>query len=226
MELFENKILFLRSISSESWEIDDIEEFGIRLSAPSCYVRGWNLYYIEIDNVNYEQLDKLLETAYITDKETLLRTVEESINYGVGSDYEQFISFWNDTPCFDIEKLKGRGKEVFLGCMTYAEKMRPLVNDKGFAAWDYSETIQFIRMGFMKKWITYDEAKELLLSVVNKAVDKYKSWKEFAISYICGGTYFMYKSSGFNEEKAEGFFDVLCSVVQEIVSENREGYWQ
>ena len=225
MNTFENKINSIEFKNSTIWDMEDLEEYGIKLSAPACYIRGWNLNYVEIDNVDDEQLDKLLEAAYISDKESLLASIEESVECGVGDDYDQFITFWNDAPCFDVEQLPDAAKKAFFSCMAYADKFRNIVGDNGFWAWDYAETIPLIRMGFMNEWINYNEARELLFGIANEAKEKYSSWKDFAISYICGGAYFMFKNTGLDEEEADKFFDVLCSIVQELFNDNGGEYW-
>lgn len=225
MEYFLEKIAAIPFEQSKKWEMQSKEQFGILLSAPSCYARDWNVNYMEIDNIDKEEIEKLLKSAHISDKESLLADIKNSIEYGAGEDYEQFQTFWNDTPCFDIEQLGVEGRMAFSSCKSYAEKFRTLVGDGGFFAWDYSESIQVIRMGFMKGWLKYDEANELLGQIVDATCKRYDSWKTFAVSYICGGAYFTYKNFGLNEEEADKFFDVLCGIVQNLVTDQYGEYW-
>lgn len=64
----------------------------------------------------------------------------------------------------------------------------------------------------------------------NAAYQKYSSWKEFANSFICGGTYNSYKQRGFangkfDEKTTYEFFDSLCGIVKELFSDKSGEYW-
>lgn len=230
MNYFENKIKKISFDREKEWNNTNKEEFGILLSAPSCFIHDWNLNYMEVDNVDMQEINDILQKMNIQNKNEIYEYYEYWFANTVGEDYEQFRSFWNGEPCFNLEELNSDGKEVFMSCKKFAENFKDIVGTGGLFGWDYSEIVQVFRMGFMKGWLTYEEAGQLLEQVANRAYQKFHSWKEFAISFICGGTYSNYKEckftdQEFDEELIYEFFDTLCGVVQELFSDRYGEYW-
>lgn len=70
----------------------------------------------------------------VKDKESLERQCYRL--YSGSNEYEQFMTFWNEAPMFDLKELHPDGKKGFMHCKNIAEKFYPLVKEKGFYAWD------------------------------------------------------------------------------------------
>lgn len=233
MNYFLKKINEISINKEKKWNNTNKESFGILISAPSCFIRDWNLNYLEIDNANMEEISEILKRMNIQDKENIYGYYEYWLDNAAGKDYEEFKSFWDGKPCLKFSELSDDGQEAFISCKKYAEQFADIVGNGGFYAWDYSEIVQVIRMGFMKGWLNYQEANQLLEQVASGAYRKYNSWKEFAISFICGGTYSHYKDCGFKkevfdkevEELAKEFFNTLCGVVQALFEDREGNYW-
>lgn len=209
------------------WDISSREMFGILLSAPACYIRGWNVNHIEIEyyNENKEEIDRLLKIKEISNKESLLREIDRWMDKeSVGKDYNQFLTFWFGNPDFDENELGESARHLFQSCKNFADKFYKIVGTAGFYAWDYAELIPFIRMGFMRGWLDYKEASKLLDQVITKVCRIYNSYERYAKSYICGGVYYMYKSMSMDESAAYRFMNTLCDIVKELLSDTE--YWK
>lgn len=101
------------------WDISSREMFGILLSAPACYIRGWNVNHIEIEyyNENKEEIDRLLKIKEISNKESLLREIDRWMDKeSVGKDYNQFLTFWFGNPDFDENELGESARHLFQSC--------------------------------------------------------------------------------------------------------------
>lgn len=230
MNYFVERINELSFDKAKEWNNENKEEFAILLSAPSCFIHNWNLNYMEIDNVDMKEIDDILQSLNIEDKNGIYEYYEYWFDNTAGADYEQFKSFWDGHPCFELEELTSDGQEAFTACEKFAVYFKDIIGAGGFYGWDFSEIVQVIRMGFMKGWLNYEEAGLLLEQVADGAYQKFNSWKEFAISFICGGTYSAYKDCGFlneefDEKSAYESFDTLCNVVQELFSDTYGEYW-
>lgn len=155
MNYYEEKISQINFMPGKPWNIDNDnkEEFGILLSAPSCYVRRWNLNYMEIDHADIDEITSLLKAAHLTNKDSLMKDFENALSRGAGAHYEDFEAFWKGSPCFDISELGQRGLNVFICCKEFAEQFKNIVGNRGFCAWDYAEEISIIRMGLLLTYI-------------------------------------------------------------------------
>lgn len=192
------------------------EAFGILLSAPSCKVHSWNLTYLEIDHCESAGIQKLLKKSGVTDRESFLQSYENRLYRGAGKAYEDFASFWKGEPQFDLAKLGKKAKQEFQDGMEYAANFNELVKDGGFYAWDYAETIALVRMAFTCGLIDKEEGLELLYRIVDEAKTRYDSWRQYAISYICGGAYTYFQNSKRDSMQGDMAFKSLSEIVQSL----------
>lgn len=227
---FAKKIKEIPFDRERKWSNKNKEEFAILLSAPSCLIYGWNLDNLKIDNMDKEKIQENLKGYNIHNQDDIYGYYEEWFDGTVGADYDQFKSFWDGAPSLNLNDLSSNGQEAFTSCKKFAENFKDIVGVGGFAAWDYAEIIPIIRMGYTMEWISYEEASKLIFEVADEAYEEFDSWKEFAISFICGGAYWEYKRDGFdnwkfNEKKGYEFFDTLCDVVWNLFADHESGYW-
>lgn len=136
-------------------------------------------------------------------------------------EYEQYMTFWKEAPLFDINSLNPAGRAGFEKMKSMAEAFYPLLEEKGFYAWDISEYINICRIARACGIVDAKEFDEITDRFVRKAQVFYHSFKEYALSYLCGAMYF---SSGFGNEKSmDQFFEIQKQVISFLFNEN--GVW-
>lgn len=163
--------------------------------------------------------DFLKKMYKIDSKESLIESQRKM--FGNSVEYEQFMTFWKEAPLFDINALNPAGRQGFEKMKAAAEPFYPILQEKGFYAWDISEYINVCRIARACGIVDEKEFDEIVDRFVRKAQVFYHSFKEYALSYLCGAMYF---SSGFgNEKSAEQFFEIQKNVVSFLFSEN--GDW-
>ena len=162
-------------------------------------------------------LNKMLERK---DKASLQKVCHTM--YAGCNEYQQFMTFWNKVPMFDESKLTPEGKEHFERCKEMANHFYPFVKEKGFYAWDINERIGLARLAVAANLITEEEFWEITDEWVRLAQVFYHSFKEYAMSCLCGAVYYM---SRFGEdlESIEKFLELNLHIIQELLKE--DGIW-
>lgn len=166
---------------------------------------------------------KHLEQLYgVTDRQSLLAAAEQL--YHTGTDFDQFLSFWQRRPIFNEKDLTPEGRGAFQKCKAYAELFYPLVENRGFFAWDCNERICLFRAACACGLISPDEFWNLTLPLARKACQLYHSWKDYAISALCGAVYFMYCQSGCLEgEELKRFYAIQMMLLHKLFL--NDGHW-
>ena len=163
--------------------------------------------------------DFLKKMYKIDSKESLIESQRKM--FGNSVEYEQFMTFWKEAPLFDINALNPAGRQGFEKMKSLAEPFYPILQEKGFYAWDISEYIGICRIARACGIVDEKEFDEIVDRFVRKAQVFYHSFKEYALSYLCGAMYF---SSGFGNEKSmDQFFEIQKNVVSFLFAEN--GDW-
>lgn len=168
-----------------------------------------------------ETKDYLYRTFDIRDEGSLKRVCRD--RYSSADAYEDFVSFWKGSPSFLELELTAGGKLAFHQCMDFAANFRGLVGTTGFYAWDFNERIGLIRACCASGMIEKEKAWEMLLPMAKKAVRVYRSWKEYAVSCLCGAAYFMYRESGHSDKEARIMFDRTLKQVESLLCDH--AYW-
>ena len=145
----------------------------------------------------------------------------QKVQFRNSVEYEQYMTFWKEAPLFDINSLNPAGRAGFEKMKSMAEPFYPLLEEKGFYAWDISEYINICRIARACGIVDAKEFDEIVDRFVRKAQVFYHSFKEYALSYLCGAMYF---SSGFgNEKRMDQFFEIQKNVISYLFAEN--GDW-
>ena len=178
------------------------------------------------------------DTDYTVDRETL-NTVKDFLKkmYRIDSreslieyqrvqfrgsvQYEQFMTFWKEAPLFDLNELNPEGKKAFDKTISLAEPFYPLLQEKGFYAWDISEYIGICRIAMGCGIINEDEFDEITDRFVRKAQVFYHSFKDYALSYICGALFFS-ASSFDDQEGLDQFFGIQKSILEHLFGDDGE----
>lgn len=155
----------------------------------------------------------------IDSKETLIEYQKYQFSGSVR--YEQFMTFWKDAPLFDLNELDPKAREGFDHMSSLAKSFYPMLEEKGFYAWDISEYIGTCRIARACGMIDDNEFYVIVDRFVRKAQVFYHSFKEYALSYICGAVYFCASKLGM--KGIDQFFDIQKNVLKYLFDEN--GDW-
>ena len=178
--------------------VTDRKEFALLLSgiatcrkAPGIPVHmGYENLYRCQDDKDAEELKAHLFRLYgIHDRESLEEACMKQ--YTSGKEYEQFMTFWCGAPLFDLKELGEEGRMAFEERIDRASMFRPYLEERGFYAWDINERIGLGRKAFACGMITEEEFFGIFDYQIAKAQVFYHSFKEYAISCICGAVYFV-----------------------------------
>lgn len=163
--------------------------------------------------------DFLKKMYKVDSKESLILC--QKVQFRNSVEYEQYMTFWKGAPLFDINSLNPMGRNGFEKMKSMAEPFYPILEEKGFYAWDISEYINICRIARACGIVDAKEFDEITDRFVRKAQVFYHSFKEYALSYLCGAMYF---SSGFGNEKSmDQFFEIQKQVISFLFNEN--GVW-
>lgn len=163
--------------------------------------------------------DFLKKMYKIDSKDSLIAYQEYQFRASV--QYEQFMTFWKEAPLFDLNELNPDGRKAFDHMNALAKPFYHLLVEKGFYAWDISEYIGICRIARACGIIDGKEFDEITDRFVRKAQVFYHSFKEYALSYICGALYF--SASNFGEQDDDQFFNIQKNILKYLFDEN--GDW-
>ncbi len=206
-------------------------QFILLLSGISSYRKmpgieehmGFDTLYHGKGRIAQRQTREHLEKMYgITDKESLVQAADQF--YHTENEYEQFMSFWERRPLFNEKDLTAEGRGVFQKCKAFAELFRDHVKERGFFAWDCNEKIGLYRAACACDLISESEFWELTKPLAHKASQLYHSWKEYALSALCGSVYFMYCQDGCKEgEGLKQFYAINRMLMHRLFLD--DGHW-
>lgn len=209
----------------------DRHRFILLLSGLSSYRKvpgieehqGFDRLYHCKGRIAANQTKEYLEKVFaVTDKESLYQAANSF--YHSSEEYEQFMSFWERRPVFNEKDLTAEGRGAFQKCKAFAERFRSLVGNRGFFAWDCNEQICLYRAACACGLISDAEFWNITEPLARKACQLYHSWKEYALSALCGAVYFMYCQSGCKEDQdLKQFYAINSMLLHKLFL--GEGHW-
>ena len=116
--------------------------------------------------------------------------------------YQDFQSFWDGSPAFDLEELEEGPRQVFQECARFARQFQPLAGRRGFLAWDISEAAGLLRVACACGLISQEEFRQHLAPWLLQT-DSFHSWTEYAVSLLCGSAYCAYRMGCSPQETAD-----------------------
>lgn len=143
------------------------------------------------------------------------------VRFSGSREYEQFMTFWKDAPMFDVKQLQPQGVKAFEMCKEIAEYFYPVVEERGFYAWDISERINLCRLAAACGIITDEEFFKITDEWVRIAQVFYITYEDYAISCLCGA---IYSLARYEEKDLEQFLDLNMKIVEQLINHN--GPWQ
>ncbi len=181
------------------------------------------LYFCEDEDAAGQVKQHLNKMYNVKDKDSLMQAC-----FGMFSgsrQYEQFMTFWKGAPLFDLKELNPDGRKGFEHCKELAEWFYPLVEEKGFYAWDINERIGLCRNAASCGIISEEEFWQITDEWVRQAQVFYHSYGEFALSCLCGALYDM----GRYESELQGFFEINKNLIDSLLAEggawHRDGWY-
>lgn len=209
----------------------DRHRFILLLSGLSSYRKvpgieehqGFEKLYHCKGRIAAQQTAEYLQQFFQITEKSQLQQAAQSF-YHVSDEYEQFMSFWERRPVFNEKDLTAEGRGAFQKCKAFAELFRPMVENRGFFAWDCNEQICLYRAACACGMITESEFWNLTEPLARKACQLYHNWKEYALSALCGAVYFMYCQGGCKEdEELKRFYAINCMLLHKLFL--GEGHW-
>lgn len=176
------------------------------------------LYHCEGEENERQGREHMQRLFKVTDRETLEKACAEI--YSGSGQYEQFMTFWKNAPLFDINELNPNGRNGFAYCKQLAENFYPIVQEKGFYAWDIDQRIGLCRSAVACGIISEEEFWQMTDEWVRLEQVFYHSFEEYAVSALCGAVYDM----GRYGEDVGGFFRINQNIVESLLGE--DGAWQ
>lgn len=156
----------------------------------------------------------------IDSKESLIDF--QKVQFRQSVHYEQFMTFWKDAPLFDLDELDAGPRKFFDTLNEKAKLFYPVLQERGFYAWDINEYIGICRMAKACGIIDDKEFDEITDHFVRKAQVFYSSFKEYALSVLCGAMY-TFLISNENEKTVSDFIELQKRVISDICDKN--GPW-
>ncbi|MDD6793995.1 MAG: DUF2185 domain-containing protein [Clostridiaceae bacterium] len=204
------------------------EEFYLLLAAIPSYFEKIPVFDFNMD-LTQEGIDgikdHLKKVNNIHNKDTALDALAMNKHNGCGRNYDDFMSFWNGNPAFDINELNEEGRAFFISCRAFAHNFYRVIGENGFTAWDVGESINIVRDCFVCGYLDKELCDAIIDDFAFMAFQKYHSFEEYALSYIAGGSYFMFRETGGNINHAVNMFNRLYDAANELFFNEDFNVW-
>lgn len=181
------------------------------------------LYHCDNEQDAYLVREHLQRIYNVKNKETLI-SVCNSLFSG-SEEYEQIMTFFRNAPVFNINELKPHARKAFERCKEMASYFYPLVEERGFYAWDINERIGLCRVAVACDMISEADFYDITSEWVKLAQVFYHSYEEYAISCVCGA---MYQMVRYEDEDLTEFLSLNEKILDMLFCENgpwRENAW-
>lgn len=188
---------------------------------------GFEKHYYCKDEAKREMTRFHLRKMYGFDSEkSLLEAGNRMFTCGV--DYKNFITFWNNEPSFDKNKLSPDARDFFNHCKDFARFFYPYLKETGMWAWDINERIGMLRAALACGIINEERFNAFSSELADMALEHFSDWEEYALSCLAGSAYFMYKQSNGELEHALHFMEMNATIIEHIMKNDRvwlDAYW-
>lgn len=177
------------------------------------------------ENPDMEKLKKhVLHKTHADNKDGILEYLAKTRHYGCGRKYFDFWSSWNGKPTFNVEDLKEENRKRFEHLKDFSKNFEEIIGVKGYIAWDVAESIQIAREAYLCGYLDEKLACDIIADFSDMAMHSYEDWTDFAISYVCGGCYFIYENTG-NEEEVEKMCDRILDAIEQLFFSDGNDIW-
>jgi hypothetical protein len=210
------KVIIGCELLMNNYNPDNLTETQLWLLALGAFLAERNgdrhdtLYGCEPDDYHIADWKNVLRRDWgINDRQQLFQKLEWLIKEGHRGDFQRLNSSFalysyqeqqrilrelpSDSPFYNLYQLVN----------LYGSKL----SDAGIAAWDYGRYISLCRKGAMLKYITDDEAWELMKRIASDVQTAYPGWYEYGLGYIIGRIEWQNKLTEVNAHKHVKWLD-------------------
>lgn len=170
-----------------------------------------NLFY-KYDDGKKPQVREWLQSFYnVCDTKTLAQAFNKQFNRSAF--FNDAANYLSGKPSFDIAELNEDGLFAFTSCVKYCKRIVTYVPDGGIAAWDISERIGLARYAYACDILSSSVYTSTVTGLTDLARKTFSSWKEYVISLILGGGYFIFSIGDFKIDKAIKFMLNISHII-------------
>lgn len=217
LEIIENLKRKLKNNEVKDKQEATFEILPHLIGALPSVLTGYAVFGNKIKSRSEEDLKQYLESRFeIKDKNSAIEKIRQFVFENTQLQFMQFQGFWEGKPPFDLKDLDDKSKDYFDKCKNFAQQFYDLVKNKGFAAFDFGEGIRMAKESYSVGYLSDEEYQFMINDIANRAFRLYDGFEDFAISYLCGGTYFLFYTSGAQIEYADQMFQTLFGGISEL----------
>ncbi len=225
--------VFKDSIKDLGYDIEYIKypEFQILTAAVLSLMKGHNFTDIRLTNANNEGADKsavekdLLKFG-IRDSESAKQSIGTASFRGAHWQYAQFDMYDKNADFRAQMETRPGAKAKFLKSKEFSDQFKAIVGDPGYIAYDMAFGVDLMRESVFCDYFDEMECRKMMDDLMKPLISSFKSWADFAVSFIAGGTYLAYKNSDFNLKEAESTFDTLTDYVKRLFKDDNANVWK
>lgn len=155
----------------------------------------------------------LEETFGITDKATMLEFCNRELR--CHGQYLDFEGFWENRPPFSLNDLNDGPRKYFQTMRDFAAQFYEITAHQGFLAWDISECVGHLRLGYACGLLSREEFDELADHWIIQA-QCFQNWIQFAVSLVCGELYWDFRH-GAGPAKAREDQELWLRLVRQLL---------
>ena len=137
-------------------------------------------------------------------------------------EYLDFEAVWDERPNFPLEALNEESRKHFDDCMAFSRELYPMAGRHGYLAWDISETIGMLRVGYACGLLSEADFYEFAGSML-PATESFHSFNEYAVNLLCGAAYFDFHMDC-TAAKTQAFIDFNAHLLTQLLNDER-AWW-
>lgn len=219
-EVMQNFREEIEALSKKDKKEIEQKDFPHLLSALPCLLANYPVFSNKIER---EDLEKYVHECFgIHDEKSAVENIHSFVFNNTQAQFEYCLKYWQGQ-AKNLDDADEKTKDFFKKCQAFAKELYPEVLDRGFCGFDFGEAIRMAKECYSVGYLSEEGYHFMLNDIANRAFYTFDSWEDYALSYVCGGTYYLYCKSGGNEEFAKKMCETLMGGIRELYKEN--GLW-
>lgn len=211
----------LEALSAKEKKPIDKEQFPHLLSALPCLLAQYPLFS---DTLKREDLSSYLKERFqIHDRQSAIETIHSFVFSNAQAQFEYCLAYWEGKQSEQLEKMNEKAKEFFMICQKFARTLYPEVLERGFCAFDFGEAIRIAKECYSAHFLDEKAYRFMINDIANRAFYAFDNWEDYALSYICGGMYYLFVKSGGKEAYAKQMCETLMGGIRTLYE--KDGLW-
>ncbi len=207
-------------------------DFQMLVSAVHSLMKGYDFTTLQLKDdaeivVQSEQMEKELRDNFeIHDTESATQAIGRVSFRGCQWQYKQFEMYDSSDFKEEVDKMRPAAKETFLKCKEFSDQFKDVLGSAGYVAWDMARGVDLMREAVFCDYFNEPTARKMIDDMVKPLLSSYHNWADFAVSFVAGGTYSMYKNSKYDAEKTAEAFDTLLDLVKKLFEDESVNVWK